>query len=149
MNTTLDAEAKTLRIERDFRAPIEKVFEALVNPDYASQWWGPEGIEATIHEMDAREGGRYHIAMKGEENTYIVQGVFQVVARPSRLVYTWGWVEDGVRGHETIVEICLTKIEGGTRLNLVHALFESIEDRDAHSDGWSSTFVCLDTYLKE
>ncbi|MEX0299080.1 MAG: SRPBCC domain-containing protein [Kordiimonas sp.] len=147
MTAAIDVEAKTLRIERDFRAPIERVFEAFIDPTKLQQWWGPEGMTTPEVDMDVREGGRWRTTMvnaKGGRHT--VEGAYQTIAPHSRLVFSWGWVENGVRGHETIVDITLTQIEGGTHFSMVQSLFETSEARDDHKGGWTSSLNCLDAY---
>jgi len=36
-------------------------------PEAVLEWWGPSGFEATLAEMDVREGGRAHVAMRSPE----------------------------------------------------------------------------------
>lgn len=149
MTAAIDVEAKTLRIERDFRAPLEKVFAALCDPRLAQQWWGPEGMTVSEIEMDAREGGFWRVVMVGSEGgTYAMEGVYKIMEPPVRLVYTWAWIEGGAPGDTTTVDITLNKIEGGTRLMLVHSLFETEEIRDDHQGGWTSSLNCLEAFLR-
>ena len=148
--TAIDVESKTLRIERDFQAPIERVFDAFTKPELAKEWWGPEGLAAPEIEFDLREGGAWRAVMQNDEGAqYTAAGVYEVIERPNRLVYTWGWVEDGVRGSETTVDIRLIQTEGGTRLTLVHGVFETVADRDDHGEGWTSTLKSLDSFLSK
>lgn len=150
MTAAIDVEAKTLRIERDFRAPIKRVFEAFTDPVKLQQWWGPEGMTTPDVEMDVREGGCWRTTMVNAEGSrYTVEGVYKTIAPHNRLVFSWGWVEDGVRGHETIVDITLTQIEGGTRFSMVQSLFESVEAKVGHSEGWYSSLNCLNGYVCE
>lgn len=48
-----------LRIERTFDAPCETVFDAWIERDQASQWFGPEGFTIPLCEVDGTEGGSY------------------------------------------------------------------------------------------
>lgn len=145
MTAAVDVEAKTLRIVRDFRAPMERVFDAFVNPETVKEWWGPEWMDTPEVELDVRVGGSWCTTMiNAEGGRHTVSGVYHIIEPHSRLVYTWGWVEDGVRGHETIVDITLIQIEGGTRFTMVQSLFESTEARDGHDEGWSSALNCLE-----
>lgn len=149
MNTTaIDVESRTLRIERDFRAPIEKVFEALTNPEHARQWWGPESVNVSEIDFDLSVGGAWCATMVDPEGgQYTAAGEFTIIERPDRLAYTWGWLEEGVRGHETTVDIRLMKIEGGTRLTLVHSVFETEAERDDHGEGWTGSLNGLEKFL--
>lgn len=64
VQVTKDLENKTLRIERSFDAPKEKLWKAYADKEWFERWWGPEGWETTVKEFDFREGGRIHYGMK-------------------------------------------------------------------------------------
>jgi uncharacterized protein YndB with AHSA1/START domain len=61
---TKDFETNTLTIERAFNAPRERVWQAYADPAQFTQWWGPEGWETTVKELDLAPGGRNHYCMK-------------------------------------------------------------------------------------
>ncbi len=139
---------RTLIVERVFKAPPERVFEAWTDPAILVRWWGPEGFETPECEMDVRTGGAWRTTMvspKGEGHT--VSGVYREILPPVRLVMTWGWEQDGKRGHETVVEVTFEPSGAGTRMRLVQSVFESESARDAHSEGWISTLKDLEFFL--
>lgn len=136
-----------LRLEREFKAPPERVFAAFTDPKLLAQWWGPEGMTCPVCEVDLRVGGRYRTCMRGERDNW-VSGVYREIAPPRRLAFTWAWEENGARGHETIVEIEFAPAGGNTRIVLTQREFESKTARDNHNKGWNSSFVCLDQFLK-
>jgi uncharacterized protein YndB with AHSA1/START domain len=139
---------RTLVVERVLKASPEKVFKAWTDPAILIRWWGPEGFTTPECSMDVRVDGSWRTTMvspKGEAHT--VSGVYREISPPSRLVMTWGWEHDGVRGHETVVEVTFEPTESGTRMRLVQSVFESQNARDLHSDGWSSTFDNLERIL--
>ena len=58
---------------------------------------------------------------------------------------TWGWQQpDGTRGHETTVELDFEPVADGTRLRLVQRVFASVEQRDGHRMGWTSSLNKLE-----
>lgn len=59
-----DLENKTLTIEREFDAPVEKVWQAYADKEQFEKWWGPEGWETTTKEFDFSPGGKIHFGMK-------------------------------------------------------------------------------------
>ncbi|HEX6416666.1 MAG TPA: SRPBCC domain-containing protein [Candidatus Saccharimonadales bacterium] len=61
---TKDFETNTLTIERTFDAPRERVWDAYADADKFVQWWGPEGWETTVKELNLTPGGRNHYCMK-------------------------------------------------------------------------------------
>lgn len=61
---TKDFETNTLTVERTFDAPRDRVWDAYANADKFVQWWGPEGWETTVKELNLEPGGRNHYCMK-------------------------------------------------------------------------------------
>jgi uncharacterized protein YndB with AHSA1/START domain len=140
-----DAKTKSdteLRIERLIAAPPEQVYAYWTNPELLVKWWGPEGCEIPTSTFDLRRGGAWKTTMSWPSgNSATVSGVYRVIEPPRRLEFTWAWDNDqGSRGHETIVTITCETAPGGTRLTLWQREFQTIEQRDAHNQGWSSSF---------
>ncbi len=135
-----------LTIERDFNAPPETIYDAWIDPELFVKWWGPEGMTTPVHSLDIREGGSWSATMENSEGQrYTSSGIYKVLDRPNRLVFTWAWdhAETG-RGHETEVEVTISATASGSKLVLVQGTFESMEARDSHNMGWSSSFNDLD-----
>jgi len=139
---------RTLVIEREFQASPDKVYEAWTNPELLQKWWGPEGVTVPRTSLDVREGGAwvatFHSDKMGER---VVSGKYVSLEPPSRLVFTWGWEDNGKRGHETEVEIVLAKLGERTKMTLTQRLFSESENRDNHGFGWNSSFNKLDNLL--
>lgn len=144
----IDVATRTLKLEREFSAPRARVFDAFTNPAVLQQWWGPEGVNAEIEVMDVREGGAWRTIMRNAQGeAWTVSGTYVELSAPNRLAFTWGWEEDGVRGHETLVEIDLEEAGTGTRLKLLHSVFDTSDSRDRHEEGWCSSLVCLEAVV--
>jgi uncharacterized protein YndB with AHSA1/START domain len=66
MSTPAEHETATLttpsdrevRIERVFDSPIERVWEALTEPNLVAQWWG-RGNKLVIERMEVERGGHW------------------------------------------------------------------------------------------
>ena len=131
-----------LHIEREFNAAPEDVFDAWVKPEIFVKWWGPEGMTTPVHELNVHEGGRWSATMENAEGKqYTSSGVYKILDRPHRLVFTWAWTqEDGSRGHETDIDVTFKPNGAGTRMILRQGIFQDIEARDSHNMGWTSSF---------
>jgi uncharacterized protein YndB with AHSA1/START domain len=64
---TKDEQNARLTIERTFRAPRSRVWEALTHPAILDQWWAPKPWMAQTLHMDFRVGGYWHYAMNGPD----------------------------------------------------------------------------------
>lgn len=49
----------TIHLHRVLRAPPERIYRAFLDPAAQAKWLPPYGFTATIHELDARVGGRF------------------------------------------------------------------------------------------
>jgi uncharacterized protein YndB with AHSA1/START domain len=52
----------TIRLHRVLAAKPEKVFRAFVEPDAIASWLPPYGFVCTVHELDAKAGGKHRMA---------------------------------------------------------------------------------------
>lgn len=143
------ADDRVLVLERTFATTPETLWDAWTTPDLLAKWWGPEGMTIPEHSLDLRVGGKWRTTMRNSEGTdHRVSGVYRVLDRPHRLVFTWGWHgPDGSRGEETVVTVTLEAVEGGTKLRLDQRSFSTAESRDNHGAGWTSSFNCLEKIL--
>lgn len=67
MNFSIDRENKKIRIEREFNASIEKVWQAWTDSNMLDKWWAPKPWKAQTKSMDFREGGSWLYAMIGPD----------------------------------------------------------------------------------
>jgi uncharacterized protein YndB with AHSA1/START domain len=151
MNALADATEsadRTVRIYRSVAAPRDDVWRAFTGRDCYAGWMGPEGLKVERCELDAREGGKYRLFMRGEAGEeHIVSGEFTEIVPNERLVFNWGWEKDGKRGTETNVTVELRDHGKGTNVKLTQSVFETLEARDEHARGWESSLDCLDRHL--
>lgn len=137
-----------LRLERTFDAPRDLVFQAWADPEQMKQWWGPEGFTLPFCEMDVKAGGAYRCCMKEPDGAeHWVQGVYEEITAPEKIVFSWAWEEDGIPGHVTTVTVEFFENGDKTDLVLVHSGFESEESSQGHNQGWTSSFDKLATLL--
>jgi two-component system, cell cycle response regulator DivK len=78
-----------IRVSRRFLAPPETVFDAWLDPASAGLWLfaTPDGEMARV-EIDPTVGGRYAIVERRDGEDILHTGTYEVVERPSRLVFT-------------------------------------------------------------
>lgn len=67
MNFSVDKENSRINVEREFAAPVGKVWAAWTQSELLDQWWAPRPWKARTKSMDFRESGTWLYAMVGPE----------------------------------------------------------------------------------
>ena len=126
------AAKKQVVLERVYDAPIEDVWEMWTTKAGIESWWGPDGFDVTVQQLDLRPGGELRYSMnarKADMIAFMKQNgmplsqpctiTFREITPPRRLAYT-NLVDfvPGMRAYdvETVVE--LSAVAGGTKLML-------------------------------
>lgn len=133
--------APTLVIERELAASPYQVYKAWTDPSTLATWWGPEGFKLEDYTLDVEPSGHYRVRMvapNGER--FVCSGVYRELVPNERVVFTFAWEADGKRGHETEITVTFEHAGKTTRMRFVQQPFESVEQRDRHRDGWTSSF---------
>ena len=75
-----------------FEAPRELVFQAMIEPEHLTQFWGPAGTHTPLDtiKVDARPGGVFEtvIVSDADGGQYTMSAIFAEVDAPERLVWT-------------------------------------------------------------
>jgi uncharacterized protein YndB with AHSA1/START domain len=77
-----------LVITRQFDAPAALVFRALTTPELVQRWWGFEGDEWLVCEIDLRVGGAWRFVARHNDFEVGFHGEYREIAAPHRLVHT-------------------------------------------------------------
>jgi uncharacterized protein YndB with AHSA1/START domain len=136
-----------VNIEKVINAPIEKVFDAWLNPELLSKFMmGMPDMPETDVELDAREGGSFTFIMhyRGEKLPHT--GKYLEISRPDKLVFTW------ISHHSVVdnstVTLNFTRIDDSrTNITLSHVKFIDEEMRSAHEGGWGCILDKLNEIL--
>ena len=137
-----------LLITRIFDAPRELVFQAWTKPEHQARWMGPKDFTVPSCKMDFRIGGAYRTCIISPDGSeYWMRGIYREIVEPERIVFTFSWEEEGERGMETLVTLIFTEHEGKTKLKFRQTPFQSIAERDSHSEGWNECFDRLAAFV--
>jgi uncharacterized protein YndB with AHSA1/START domain len=132
----------TLRIERTFAAPAQRVFDAFTSEEVMRRWWHPEPDWDTPEaSVDLRVGGRVRVVMRDPHNDirYGGGGEYVEVDPPRRLVFTWTWDDDREQVQQ-LIGLDFEEFDGVTTVRFTHGNLWDEEAITSHEEGWNSAF---------
>ena len=117
-------------VVRQFAASAEQVFDAWTQPDQIRQWYGFQGMEMSVCEVDLREGGRWRWVQTSPDGDEVAfSGFYRTVERPHRLAFSE--LFEVMPGTDFEVIMTLDEADGVTTLRH-HMRYQSKEHRDGH-----------------
>ena len=136
----------SLEITKTIHAPIEKVFDAWLDPNMLAQFILPmPGMPQPEVENEAVEGGRFTIVMSVGDDKIPHTGTYIKINRPDKLVFSW---ESPFSIDGSTVTISLKRIEENiTEIQLSHIRFPDEESRSDHQGGWANILDKLNDVL--
>lgn len=139
--TTITQSDLTLTVDRQIDAAPETVFDAWLNPEMLMRFMCPgPGMTTPKAACDPRVGGRFDLIMKNGDDEMPHGGVYQVIDRPNRLVFSW---ESPFSAPGSTVSLTFEPRDGGTHVTLTHVRLASEESRDSHQGGWIAILAKL------
>ena len=136
----------SLTIKKNVRAPIEKVFDAWLDPQILAKFMIPmEGMPEPQVENDPRVGGNFTIIMQVGELSLPHTGQYLTIDRPNSLVFSW--VSDhSIEGSRVTLDF-LNLDEKTTEVTLTQVKFFDEPAMRDHEGGWTNILKTLDLHL--
>ena len=132
-----------LVVRRLIAAPAKDVFDAWLDAEAMAVWMHPGDVKRSDVTVDARVGGRFEIVMHTASAAIPHRGVYEVIDRPKRLVFTWNSPYAG--DHGSLVTVDFHARAGGTEVVLTHEKLPTEVAVGQHREGWTG---CLDNLVK-
>lgn len=109
----------TVKLHRVLAARPEKVFRAFVEADAIASWLPPNGFTCTVHELDARVGGKYRMSFRNftTSDSHSFGGAYVELVPGERLVYTDRFDDPNLPGEMTTT-VTLKAVSVGTEVNI-------------------------------
>ena len=132
-----------VRVSRHFAAPAEAVFDAWLDDRTVGSWLfaTPDGEMVRV-EIDPRVGGRFDIVERRGAEEVLHTGVYEVVERPTRLVFTLQLPLYSPNSERVAVEIA--PADDGSELTLTQSVApDAPASRDQIERGWNTIIGAL------
>jgi uncharacterized protein YndB with AHSA1/START domain len=130
----------TVNLHRVFAAPPEKLFRAFLEPDAVASWIPPFGFTCTVHELEAKEGGRHRMSFRNftTGNSHSFGGTYLRLVPGATLVYTEAFDDPNLPG-EMKVTVTLKAVSCGTEMVVVQEGIPDPIPLDACYLGWQQS----------
>lgn len=148
--------SKSVVIERTFDAPVETIWQLWTDPSHFKNWYGPQGFQIPVAEMNLSKGGKRLICMSSPDGsmTMWTTGEFTEIIPNKRLVYTESMSDengnvvappnDSHPGTTTVI-VELEDLNGRTKMVMTH---EGVPADSPGASGWEQAFTKLEAHLE-
>jgi uncharacterized protein YndB with AHSA1/START domain len=135
---------RELVLEREFTAPLARVWEVWTQPEHLARWWGPRGFSTKNWQVELRAGGRFSYVMVAPDGTeYPFDGTHVEVVPRERLV-SRGVIHGGV---EVTTTIAFAVRGDTTRVSVRQTFSKETSATQGSRMGWTQQFERLAAYL--
>lgn len=134
----------TVRLHRVLTAPAERIYRAFLDPAALAKWLPPNGFTGTVHELDARVGGKYRMTFTNftTGNGHSFGGTYLELVPDKRIRHDDRFDDPNLPG-TMVTTIDLTPVSVGTDVRIVQ---EGIPDAIPVEQcylGWQESLVLL------
>jgi uncharacterized protein YndB with AHSA1/START domain len=144
MNAAIASAAVVVR--RTIAATAEELFDAWLDPEALAEWMRPGTIQRTEARVDPRVGGEYEIVMHGDSDPIPHRGVYRVIDRPRRLVFTWNSPYAGA--NDSLVTVDFRLAGKGTEVIITHERLPETA-MAGHDKGWTGALDRLEETARQ
>ena len=134
----------TVRLHRVFAAPPERVYRAFLDAAALAKWLPPDGFTCTVHELDARVGGRYRMSFTNFStgNSHAFGGEYEELVPAQRIRYNDRFDNPDMPGQmHTTIELHAVSV--GTDVTIVQEGIPDAIPVEACYLGWQQSLKLL------
>lgn len=134
----------TVELHRVLKSTAERVYRAFTTPGAFAKWLPPHGFIATIHEFDARVGGRYRMSFTNftSGHSHSFGGEYLELEPGKRLRYTAEFDDSNLPGRMQTT-VTLREVFCGVELNIKQEGIPSMIPAEACYLGWQESLELL------
>ena len=134
----------TVRFHRVLSAPPERVYRAFLDAAAIAKWLPPNGFTCTVHELDAKVGGRYRMSFTNFStgNSHSFGGEYDELVPGQRIRYSDRFDSPDLPGEMTTT-IELAAVSVGTDLKIVQEGIPDAIPVEACYLGWQESLMLL------
>ncbi|MFI9462899.1 SRPBCC family protein [Streptomyces xiamenensis] len=146
--------SRTDTASRTIAAPIDRVWDALIDREALTAWLPPAGMTGRFERFDARPGGSYRLVLtygdasgahgKATADSDVVEARFVDIVPGVRVVQAIDFVSDDPANAGTMTMTWqVTAVEAGTRVDIVADDVPEGVSAEDHAEGLASSLANL------
>jgi uncharacterized protein YndB with AHSA1/START domain len=130
----------TVRLHRVLATKPEKVYRAFLEPDAVASWLPPFGFTCTVHELEAKEGGKHRMSFRNftTGHSHSFGGTYLELVPGETLVYSDVFDDPNLPG-EMKVTVRLRAVSVGTEMTVVQENVPDLIPVEACYLGWQES----------
>ncbi|AXA93203.1 SRPBCC family protein [Massilia sp. YMA4] len=136
--------SNTVTLHRVLKATPERVYRAFTTPGAWAKWLPPHGFVGTVHEMDARVGGRYRMSFTNftTGHSHSFGGEYLELEPGRRLRYTAEFEDPNLPGRMQTT-VSLREVFCGVEVHIVQEGIPAMIPAEACYLGWQESLQLL------
>lgn len=136
--------SNTVELHRVFKSTPDRVYRAFVTPGAFAKWLPPHGFFGTVHDMDARVGGRYRMSFTNltTDHTHSFSGEYLELEPDVSLSYTAEFDDPNLPGRMR-TSVTLREVSCGVEVRIKQEGIPSVIPLDACYLGWQESLELL------
>ena len=136
--------SSTIRLHRVIATKPDKLYRAFIEPDAIASWLPPFGYVCTVHELDAKVGGRHRMSFRNftTGKSHAFGGTYLELVPGERIVYTDRFEDPNVP-EEMRVTVNLKAVSVGTELHIEQQGVPDMIPAEACYLGWQDSLFKL------
>ena len=141
--------SRTVKLHRVLRAKPEKVYRAFLEPEAMSKWIPPYGFTCTVHQMDAKVGGRFKMSFRNftTGNGHSFGGEY-LELKPNELIRYTDVFDDPNLPGVLHVTVALRPVMGGTDISIEQSGIPEAIPLEMCYLGWQESLAQLATLVE-
>jgi len=134
----------TVRLHRVLKTTPDKLYRAFLDPAALAKWLPPYGFTCTVHQMEAREGGKFRMSFEtfSTGKSEFFGGEYKKLVPNELIEYTDRFDNPHLPG-EMSVTVKLKAVSCGTELNIEQSGIPQVIPEEMCYLGWQQSLAQL------
>ena len=140
---------RSVRLHRVLKTTPEKLYRAFIEANAMAKWLPPYGFTCTVHQLDARVGGRFRMSFHNFSSgaTHAFGGEYLELVPNARIRYTDAFEDPNLPG-VLEVTVTLTPVLCGTELHVTQTGIPEVIPLEMCYLGWQESLTQLATLVE-